>query len=178
MGEFSNQFQQAGYNADDYIQRLLSLVGDRDPLQVMGELSECAQTLVAGLDDAALRKAEAPGKWSMVEILQHLADAEMINGVRYRFILGHDTPAITGYDQDALAKQLHYRDAHPGETLELLHVLRKANLRLLSSLSKEERQRAGLHSERGRETVDRLMHLHAAHDLVHLRQLERVKAAL
>lgn len=114
----------------------------------------------------------------MVEVLQHLADAEMINGVRYRFILAHDTPPITGYDQDALAQQLRYRDADPAETLELLRVLRDANLRLLSGLSDEERQRAGLHSERGRETVDRLMHLHAAHDLVHLRQLERVKAAV
>lgn len=178
MGDFSNRFQEAGSNAGDYVNRMLAIVGDRDPLQLLGALPDRIATLLSGVDDTTLRKAEADGKWSMVEVLQHLADAEMINGVRYRYILAHDTPPITGYDQDALAQHLHYADADPAETVELLRVMRRANLRLLSRLTSEQRQRAGMHSERGSESVDRLMHLHAAHDLVHLKQLERVKAAV
>jgi hypothetical protein len=178
MGDFSNRFQAAGPNAGDYVSRMLAIVGERDPLQLLGALPDRLATLLSGVDEAALRRAEADGKWSMIEIVQHLADAEMINGVRYRYILAHDTPPITGYDQDALAQRLHYGDADLAETVELLRVTRRANLRLLSRLTSDERQRSGLHTERGLESVDRLMHLHAAHDLVHLKQLERVKAAV
>lgn len=66
MGDFSNQFQQAGYNADDYIQRLLALIGDRDPLQLLGELARQVETMVAGMDDAtrADRRRKGSGRWS------------------------------------------------------------------------------------------------------------------
>ncbi len=53
--------------------------------------------------------------------------------------------------------------------------LRERNLRLLRSLGAEERGRAGIHSVRGRETIEDIIKLTAGHDLVHRRQIDRIK---
>ena len=62
--------------------------------------------------------------------------------------------------------------------MELLGILRKANLRLVNSLSDGELQRSGSHSERGEETVEHMIHLYAGHDLVHLSQIARIQKSL
>jgi hypothetical protein len=161
-----------------YVKALLDLVGDRDPLEILSELPARVEELTRAVDDATLRKPEREGKWSMLYVVQHLADAEMVMAFRYRMILAHDTPPLAGYDQDAFASRLRYEEVTLDEALELLHAVRRANLRVLRGLSDEDRRRSGMHSERGLESVDRLMHLHAAHDLVHRRQLERVRRAV
>lgn len=161
-----------------YVHALLDLVGDRDPLEIFAALPARIEELTRGLDDATLRKPEREGKWSMLYIVQHLADAELVSGFRYRMMLAHDTPPLAGYDQDAFASRLRYDEVTLDEALEQLRVLRRANLRVLRGLTDDDRQRGAMHSERGFESVDRLMRLHAAHDLVHTRQLERVRAAV
>lgn len=174
MSQFSNRFDSTEHNSQPYVAALLDLVGDRDPLALLPTLVPRIEELTRGLSDERLRAPEAPGKWSAAIVVQHLADAELFYAVRYRMTVAHDEPALAGYDQDAFAARLHYDRIPFSESLEQLAVTRRANLRLLDALSPDERQRAGIHAERGRETVDRLMHLHAAHDLVHLRQLERI----
>ena len=161
-----------------YVDALLDLVGDRDPLEIFAALPARVEELTRGLDDATLRKPEREGKWSMLYIIQHLADAELVSGFRYRMMLTQDTPPLAGYDQDAFASRLRYDEVTLDEAFEQLRVFRRANLRILRGLTDAERQRGSMHSERGFETIDRLMHLHAAHDLVHTRQLERVRAAV
>jgi hypothetical protein len=54
-----------------------------------------------------LRRPEAPGEWSVAEVLQHLADSDLITGYRIRLMLAQDNPPIPGYDQDAWARRLH-----------------------------------------------------------------------
>lgn len=161
-----------------YVQALLDLVGERDPLEILAELPARVDELTRGVDDATLRKPEREGKWSMLYVVQHLADAEMVLAFRYRMILAHDNPPLAGYDQDAFATRLRYDEVTLDEAVELLRVVRRANLRVLRGLSDEERLRGGMHAERGFEDVNRLMRLNAAHDIVHTRQLERVRNAV
>jgi hypothetical protein len=52
--------------------------------------------------------------------------------------------------------------------------LRGWNLRLVQRASAEELQRVGVHSERGEESVAHLLKLYAAHDLLHLNQIQRI----
>lgn len=178
MSLFANPPGDTDEGTRKYVRALLELLGDRDPLDVLSQLVAGIEAITAGLDDATLRKPEREGKWSMVEVVQHLADAELVVGFRYRLIVAHDTPAIPAYDQEAFADRLHYAAAPLEEALDQLRAIRRANLRLLRSLSDEERKRGGIHAERGFEDVNRLMQLHAAHDLVHTGQLERVKKAV
>lgn len=87
-------------------------------------------------------------------------------------------PPITGYDQDRWAERLHYDEADAAQALELFRVLRGANLRLLERATPEDLQRVGVHAERGEESVGYLIRLYAGHDLLHLRQIERIKRAV
>jgi hypothetical protein len=136
MTTFSNPAGTAAADAQGYTKALLAVLGDRDPLAVMGELIPWLDQRVRGLDDARLRRPEKPGKWSVLEVVQHLADTELVYGYRVRMILTQDTPPIPGYDQDAWAREFHYRDLPVGEVLAQVGALRAANLRLYRSVAR------------------------------------------
>lgn len=162
-------------DAAAYVKRLLDLLGDRDPLAVQARLLESLKQAIDGVEDASLRRREADGKWSIIEVVQHLADIEAVYVYRYRAILAENQPEIQGFDQDAWAEALRYRDADLDAAFAQIRVLREANLRLLRSLTDEQFKRVGRHTERGEESVRRTAELVAAHDLVHLAQIERVR---
>jgi hypothetical protein len=175
---FSNPASQAKGAASEYIKALLTLLGDRNPFEVQENLLSALEAAVKGLDDAALRKPEKPGKWSILQVIQHLADTELVSGYRIRMILAHDQPPIPAYDQDFWANALKYNEVKVEDAIEQIRTLRKANLRLLRSLTPAQMQRYGLHEERGRESIERILKMTAGHDLVHLRQIERIKQAI
>ena len=178
MSMFTNPITAAKDEADAYINAVLKLLGDKEPLTVLGRLVAELENLVSGFSDEELRRPEAPGKWSILEVIHHLADSELVWAYRLRMVLAEKQPQITGYDQDRWASQLKYREANPEDVLELLGILRKTNLRLIRSLSDEEMQRAGFHNERGEETVEHMIRLYAGHDLVHLNQIARIRKLL
>jgi hypothetical protein len=174
---FANPAGNAAAAASGYVRALLDFLGDRDPLAVAAEQLPWLERRLTGLPDAVLRRPEAPGKWSAVQIVQHLADSEVVYAFRTRLILTEDRPPVQGFDQDAWARTLRYGEAPLDEALAQLGAVRTANLRLWRSLTAEQRDRVGLHSERGPESVDLLIRLMGAHDLVHRRQLDRVLSA-
>lgn len=174
---FSNPAASAAASADAYVRALLDMLGDRDPLEVLAELDGWLDRRLAGVAEAALKRPEAAGKWSAAEVIQHLADSELVLGFRMRMILTEDRPPLQGYDQDAWAATLRYAEVPPVEARAQLRALREANLRVLRRLSPGELERVGMHSERGPESLGHLVRLMGGHDLVHRRQIERVLAA-
>jgi uncharacterized damage-inducible protein DinB len=177
MSEFSNPAGRAPEAASAYVRSIIALVGDRDPLEILGELPEWLRRHVASVDDLRRRRPEAPGKWSAHDVVQHLTDAETAYLWRARLICAEDgEPTLQGYDQDKWAARLRYPDAPFAEVLEELTAMRRRSLRLVRTLTPAELQRAGQHVERGRETLALLLTLMAGHDLVHRRQLERILA--
>ena len=174
---FANPAGAASAAAQTYRRALLDLLGDQDPLEIAGEQVTWLERRSAGLEDATLRRAEAPGKWSAIEVIQHLADTEVVYAWRTRQILTVDRPEIQGYDQDAWARRLGYAAMPLDVTLGQLRGVRAANLRLWRSLAPAELAREGLHSERGPESLGLLIRMMGAHDLVHRRQIDRVLAA-
>ena len=177
MTSFANPAGNAGAAAPAYVRALLEFLGDRDPLEVAADQMAWLERRTAGLSDAVLRRPEAPGKWSVVQVIQHLADTEVVYAWRTRQILCEDRPAIQGYDQDVWARVLVYAEADLGVAMAQLGGARTANLRLWRSLTPAERARVGLHSERGPETLDLLIRMMGAHDLVHRRQIDRALAS-
>ena len=175
---FSNPAGAAKDAADNYTRALLEVLGDRDPLAVQSELAASVERAVAGISTEQLRQPEKPGKWSIIEVVQHLADTEIVYGYRIRMILAADTPNIEGYDQDAWAQRLRYADTSLPDAIAQIRLLRGRSLHLLRGLRPDEWERAGMHSERGRESVRHITKLLAAHDLVHLRQIARIKSVI
>ncbi len=178
MSVLSNRLQDPPGERAAYAGAILALLGARDPIAVLRETPAGVASAIAGLSPTQVRTPEAPGKWSIGQVLQHLADSDLVWGWRVRLILSHDRPQITGYDQDLWAERLHYADADPGEALALFGVLRAANLRLLDRATPQDLTRVGVHSERGEESIGYLCRLYAGHDLLHLNQIARVRAAL
>jgi hypothetical protein len=178
MSSGSNPASQAKENAAAYVKQLMDLLGDRDPLAVQEEQLAVLEKEIAGIDEAILRRPEKPGKWSILQVLQHLADSELVVRYRMRLALAQPGAQILGYDQDLWANGLNYNDADPAETLEFLGVLRKANLKMLRALSDEQMERYGLHNERGPESVRKMLRMIAGHDLLHRNQIKRIKRAI
>jgi uncharacterized damage-inducible protein DinB len=178
MSVFTNPSSGSVEHARAYTAAVLDLVGGRDPMEVLERTPAALREAAEGLSEAELRRPEAPGKWAVNQVLQHLADSELVWGWRLRLVLAHDRPPLSGYDQDAWAARLGYEEAEAEQALEDFSVLRRANLRLLRRTGPAERARVAVHAERGEESVEHMMRLYAGHDLLHLRQMERIRAAV
>lgn len=176
MSVFTNPAVAGADQAGSYVRAILDLLGARDPLQVLHATCDQARRVVEGLSGAEMAQPEADGKWSIRQVLRHLADSEIVWAWRLRMVLGQDRPTLVGYDQDAWAERLGYADADPETALAELAVLRRGNLWLLERASDDDLGRVGIHAERGEESVGHMIALYAGHDLVHLRQLRRIRA--
>jgi hypothetical protein len=177
MSVFSNRSTDPPAERAAYAGAILSLLGDRDPLDVLRSTPAALADAIRGLPPAELRRPEAPGKWAIAHVLQHYADSDLVWGWRLRLILAHDRPQITGYDQDLWADRLHYDETDAAQALETFGVLRAGNLWLLARATPDDMARVGVHSERGEESVAHLIRLYAGHDLLHLQQIARIRSA-
>ncbi|HUP83485.1 MAG TPA: DinB family protein [Candidatus Limnocylindria bacterium] len=157
----------------EYQRLLLSLLGDRDPAQVM-QATPARLRAMAAAAGAALRARPEPTEWSVFECVAHIADAELVISGRLRFILAQDRPPLPGYDQDLWVDKLHQsHDESLDELLAWFEPLRTANLRMWNESSESDRARVGMHSERGPESFELTFRLYAGHDLFHIGQAEK-----
>jgi uncharacterized damage-inducible protein DinB len=178
MSVFTNPANGAAEHAAAYVAAILDLLGDQDPLTVLRETPSALRRAIDGVSTEKRRQPERPGKWSIGQVLQHLADSELVWGWRLRLILAQDRPTLTGYDQDRWAERLRYADSDPAQALEEFVTLRRANLRLLERASPADLKRVGVHIERGEESLEHQRRLYAGHDLMHLAQLARIRQAV
>jgi hypothetical protein len=131
---------------------------------------------VSGLADKALRYKPATNKWSILEILGHLADVEIVYGYRMRQILADKRPVIAPIDQDDWASNLGYMEAAPPELVAVYGLNRHNNLRLLRRLKPGDLEKSAFHPERNRNvTLAELVEMMAGHGANHLEQIERLK---
>jgi hypothetical protein len=177
MSVFSNPASRSLGHAKAYTEAILDLLGGRNPREVLHETLAALPRAVAGISEAESAAPEAPGKWSVRQVVQHLADSDLVWGYRVRMVLAHDRPTITGYDQDLWAARLRYDESNMTHALEEFAVLRRANLSLVDRASPADLARVGIHAERGEESVAHMIRLYAGHDLLHLRQIERIRRA-
>ena len=155
-----------------YQHLLLTLLGNDDPADVQAATPGAIRELLAEARDR-LRARPEPKEWSVYECVAHIADAELVVGGRYRWILAHDQPELLPYDQDLWVDRLHPGDEDPDELLSVFEPLRAANLELWRRTPVEDRARFGLHRERGRESYELTFRLLAGHDRFHLEQARR-----
>ena len=177
MSELAYKASDAQGQAQAYTNAILAALGDRDPLDVLREMPDALRNALAGLTPQQLTTPEAPGKWSMAQVVFHLLDSDTTGAFRFRIILAQDRPTLVGYDQDLWVERLH-ADSKVEEALEEFTRLRRSNVRLLERTTPEDRERVGVHLERGEESLGHIIRLYAGHDRVHLRQLARIRKAV
>ena len=113
----------------------------------------------------------AAGGWTGREVVHHLADAEMTAAIRLRRLLAEDTPVIGGYDEEAFARVLRYRDRPVGTALAAIRAARETSAELLGLLTEDEWARGGTHTESGPYGVTDWLRIYAAHPYDHAAQL-------
>jgi DinB superfamily len=128
---------------------------------------------LADATDADLDR-QPPSGWSARMVVHHLADSEAMAYIRLCRLVAEDDPVIQGYDEPEWARRLHYD--RPIETsLAVLRAVRAASHELLGSLTDEEWQRTGTHSESGTCSVERWLGIYAKHSHEHADQIRRAR---
>lgn len=157
-----------------YTQRLLGYVRGLDPVKILAATPGKITKLVRGKTRQSLAKRLDPDKWSVVEILAHLADSELVVGYRIRLMLGASGIDLQAYDQETWADFSHHAKSDPKLSFDAFRVQRERTVRLLKELTPEQWEKFGIHSERGKETVRRTVEMLAGHDINHLAQIEKI----
>lgn len=158
----------------EYLARIRQFAQNQDPLVSQSETTAVLSELIQGQSAERLSGRPSKDKWSVAEILAHLAEDEIATAWRYRQMVEHSGIDLPGFDQDLWSRLGDYAARSPRESLELFRLLRDANLQFLQKLSAEQWECFGVHSERGRITVrDLAIHM-AGHDANHVEQIRKL----
>lgn len=154
----------------------VALLGDRDPVAVLRETPRRVSDLLRTMTAEQIERKPAAGKWSVREVICHLADCEIAWAWRMRLIYGSDNPLLQPFDQDAWARAYHGDGYTTSVASAAWGALRQWNLALIGSVAEHQRYRTGKHPEMGEVTFWNVVEIAAGHDLHHLRAVEKVAA--
>jgi uncharacterized damage-inducible protein DinB len=147
----------------------------RDPIPVITSTADHLRALTESLSPAQADAPPAPGKWSVREIIAHLADCELVFSFRLRQTLSEEHAIIQPFDQETWAKRYAAYDLP--SALALFTATRNWNLKLLTTVDEADRHRPTTHPERGTMILWTIVETMAGHDINHLQQLERIASA-
>jgi uncharacterized damage-inducible protein DinB len=134
--------------------------------------------VTSGMSDADLRRPEKEGKWSVHDVVAHLADLELVYAVRIRTILaGAGDAPLPALAQNAWVERVHRREPL-SELLDQLAFDRRRNIALAERLRGDELTRSGQHPEYGAITIPMALERLKNHDAKHFAQIERIKRTL
>jgi len=149
-------------------------LGQDDPV---GVITQTAGKLAHWVDTVGPERVNTPpaaGKWSVREVLCHLADGEVVFAFRLRQALAEDHHVIQPFDQDQWAKSYTNYDAKAA--LAVFSAVRQWNLALIRSVSPATLSKRLTHPERGEMTFQTVIETMAGHDVNHLKQIEKIAA--
>jgi uncharacterized damage-inducible protein DinB len=150
-------------------------LGDRDPLEVIAETPAELNSLLEQVPDEQIELGEPGTKWTVREIVAHMADCEIVFSFRLRQGLAEDHPVIQPFDQDKWSKR--YANLDIDAALDLFESARTWNLLLLDEVTAEERARGTTHPERGTMSLWTIVETMAGHDINHLQQIAKMAKA-
>ena len=134
--------------------------------------------LVAGLSAEQVRARPIPGKWSILEVVCHLADFEPVYLDRLKVILVQDRPTFFGRDENAFAAKFAYHQRDLAEELNIIESCRQSMSRILRTLPAADFQRLGVHNEAGEMTFETLLRRVTGHVTHHAKFIAEKRAAL
>jgi DinB superfamily len=157
-----------------YVDRLLEILSDRDPLEVLATSPVRAKELCADTPIALIEQIPEPDEWSAALVVGHMYDVDIVYGFRWRLVVTETDPVYPGYDE---ARWTPLARLPFWQTLDAWTGLRASNVALLRNIPRQDWQRTGRHDEQGAETMEVMIRKVAGHDLGHLNQLYRALRA-
>jgi len=157
--------------------RPASAIEIQPAISLLGKTPQLLETLLGDLPGELLRWKPAPDRWSISEVLAHLAALEQVYAVRIRRMVAEDSPALLKYDLAGASARGDYSRGSASESLALFTHARRSTLVMLTGLPPSAGARPGIHSELGTITLAHMLNEWANHDLGHLRQIAELYRA-
>ncbi|WHZ02873.1 DinB family protein [Neobacillus sp. YX16] len=132
---------------------------------------------IDGLSEEALRFKPEANKWSIHQILIHVADSELVSTQRMKKVLSEEAPLLMSFDQDAWADTLEYEKLDREQHLHLFNLLRSSMLPILEQLPAQKWERVGIYADAGPFTLKQLLEYRVEHVWGHLAQIASVREA-
>jgi len=136
---------------------------------------EVLAVVLTGVFGEEIDYTPGPGKWSIRQIVAHLADSEMVAAHRFRQVIAEPNPTLVAWDQNAWAQNLDYARRLPKNSLDTFRRVRAENYDLLKALPESVYERSGMHTERGQLTLRQLLDTYAEHAESHARQVQTIR---
>ncbi len=133
---------------------------------------------IRGLSAADLNAFPVPGTWSIQQIILHLMDSDLIGSDRMKRVIAENNPQLIGYDETAFSKHLFYEKLDPAQACEVFRLNRILTAVILRNLPDGTFARTGMHSERGKETLEDLVVGYAEHLEHHMKFLKEKRRLL
>lgn len=138
---------------------------------------ELLASLLTGVAGREFDFSPAPGKWSIRQIMAHLADSEMMASMRFRMTIAEENPSLPHYDQDLWATRLDYQRRKVSECMETFRRVRRENFGLLEGMEAITFARTCQHPKRGTMTVADLLVMYTDHAENHALQIKQIRDA-
>jgi hypothetical protein len=158
-----------------YRTRVLSYLGDQEPIAVQQATPSQLDRRLRDVAPEVLIRRPAPEKWSFAEVVAHLGGRGAGDGVAIAKHAGESGRGLNVVGSGRMGGALGLRTTRCEPSAGVFRALRESNLRLLESVPRARWLECyGVHELRGRQTVEEFVRLEAAHDLNHLRQIDRI----
>ena len=154
-----------------------SAIDMQPAILLLGKTPNVLETVLGDLPGELLHWKPAPDRWSISEVLAHLAALEQVYAERALRMVAEDSPPLMKYDLAGAAARGDYSRGSAGENLALFTRTRRSTLALLTGLPASAGARTGVHSELGTVTLAEMLNEWANHDLGHLRQIAELYRA-
>jgi hypothetical protein len=144
----------------------IARVPETDILQVLASEMEATLALLRSIPEERAGHRYADGKWSIREVVGHLADTERVMSYRALCIARGDATPLPGFDENRYVEEAHFDRRALPDLSDELEMVRRATLGLFGSLPDEAWQRRGT-ANQAEISVRALAYIIAGHELHH-----------
>jgi hypothetical protein len=133
---------------------------------------------IKGLTQKDLVAFPIPGKWSILQVVIHLQDSDLIASDRMKRVIAEDNPTLIGFDESMFVANLAYHEQSAEDAVTLFDLNRKQFARVLRTLPDSVWTRVGTHNERGVLTLGHLLQTYTNHLEHHLKFIHEKRKAM
>jgi hypothetical protein len=149
---------------DNYINQ----VKGNNILAILEELKDTTSELLKSIDEKKSMYAYAEGKWTIKEIIGHLADSERVFAYRALRFGRNDKTVLSPFEQDDYIAAGNFNNRSIDSLAKEFRLIRESNIELFKSFGKKELERHGF-SGKTEFTVESLLYIIAGHEIHHIK---------
>ncbi len=141
------------------------------------QLPGLLEKAVEGLDDGKLDTPYGEGKWTVRQVVHHLADSHMNAFIRFKLTVTENKPTLKPYNQDDWATTIEAKTAPIEPSLGILKGVHERWVMLMELLPESAWSRVAYHPEHGDLTLTDILNTYSRHGENHVSQIVKLSVA-